>query len=182
LLFSSVISERGPRAHTTFRSRLSGKLPIISLSLYLSHSPFSCSKMRNVQLSFAPMEIAPLFFIATWWDQINGSTRWQSAVFFFLCAAYALVASIALVHSFSSSPSSTVILLLLHRTSNDYVIVAAFVLFSSAPLLILQVQLVRIEVRVPEYGWTTQKIFHLMNFVVNGGHVTILARFTLDMT
>ena len=23
--------------------------------------------------------------------------------------------------------------------------------------------------RVPEYGWTTQKVFHLMNFVVNGG-------------
>ncbi|KAL9329165.1 hypothetical protein ACSQ67_004168 [Phaseolus vulgaris] len=31
-----------------------------------------------------------------------------------------------------------------------------------------QVQLVRIQMRVPEYGWTTQKVFHLMNFVVNG--------------
>lgn len=31
-----------------------------------------------------------------------------------------------------------------------------------------QVQLVRIHLRVPEYGWTTQKVFHLMNFVVNG--------------
>ncbi|KAI7746457.1 hypothetical protein M8C21_022550, partial [Ambrosia artemisiifolia] len=30
------------------------------------------------------------------------------------------------------------------------------------------VQLVRIQLRVPEYGWTTQKVFHLMNFVVNG--------------
>ncbi|XP_051133935.1 tobamovirus multiplication protein 1 [Andrographis paniculata] len=29
-------------------------------------------------------------------------------------------------------------------------------------------QLVRIELRVPEYGWTTQKVFHLMNFIVNG--------------
>lgn len=29
-------------------------------------------------------------------------------------------------------------------------------------------QLVRIQLRVPEYGWTTQKVFHLMNFVVNG--------------
>jgi hypothetical protein len=27
---------------------------------------------------------------------------------------------------------------------------------------------VRIHLRVPEYGWTTQKVFHLMNFVVNG--------------
>ncbi|KAK1434414.1 hypothetical protein QVD17_00154 [Tagetes erecta] len=30
------------------------------------------------------------------------------------------------------------------------------------------VQLIRIEIRVPEYGWTTQKVFHLMNFIVNG--------------
>ena len=26
-------------------------------------------------------------------------------------------------------------------------------------------QLVRIQVRVPEYGWTTQKVFHLLNFL-----------------
>ncbi|KAL1338845.1 hypothetical protein HN51_033422 [Arachis hypogaea] len=30
------------------------------------------------------------------------------------------------------------------------------------------VQLVRIQWRVPEYGWTTQKVFHLLNFLVNG--------------
>ncbi|XP_068639708.1 tobamovirus multiplication protein 3-like [Aristolochia californica] len=30
------------------------------------------------------------------------------------------------------------------------------------------IQLVRIELRVPEYGWTTQKVFHFLNFVVNG--------------
>lgn len=29
------------------------------------------------------------------------------------------------------------------------------------------IQLVRIECRVPEYGWTTQKVFHFLNFVVN---------------
>lgn len=29
------------------------------------------------------------------------------------------------------------------------------------------VQLIRIQRRVPEYGWTTQKVFHLLNFVVN---------------
>lgn len=33
----------------------------------------------------------------------------------------------------------------------------------------VQIQLIRIELRVPEYGWTTQKVFHLMNFIVNGG-------------
>ncbi|GLT72084.1 hypothetical protein SLA2020_440460 [Shorea laevis] len=34
--------------------------------------------------------------------------------------------------------------------------------------LVALVQLLRIHLRVPEYGWTTQKVFHLMNFVVNG--------------
>lgn len=29
------------------------------------------------------------------------------------------------------------------------------------------IQLFRIECRVPEYGWTTQKVFHFLNFVVN---------------
>ncbi|XP_042062701.1 tobamovirus multiplication protein 3-like [Salvia splendens] len=29
------------------------------------------------------------------------------------------------------------------------------------------VQLVRIQLRVPEYGWTTQKVFHFLNFLVN---------------
>ncbi|XP_073121067.1 tobamovirus multiplication protein 1-like [Henckelia pumila] len=32
----------------------------------------------------------------------------------------------------------------------------------------VQIQLIRIERRVPEYGWTTQKVFHFMNFIVNG--------------
>ncbi|XP_024376630.1 tobamovirus multiplication protein 1 [Physcomitrium patens] len=34
--------------------------------------------------------------------------------------------------------------------------------------VIALVQLIRIEMRVPEYGWTTQKVFHLLNFIVNG--------------
>ncbi|KAK1324980.1 hypothetical protein QJS10_CPA01g00163 [Acorus calamus] len=29
------------------------------------------------------------------------------------------------------------------------------------------IQLIRIECRVPEYGWTTQKVFHFLNFIVN---------------
>eukprot|EP00246_Nothoceros_aenigmaticus_P007186 TRINITY_DN20854_c0_g1_i1.p1 TRINITY_DN20854_c0_g1~~TRINITY_DN20854_c0_g1_i1.p1 ORF type:complete len:289 (-),score=32.12 TRINITY_DN20854_c0_g1_i1:619-1485(-) len=33
--------------------------------------------------------------------------------------------------------------------------------------LVALIQLIRIELRVPEYGWTTQKVFHLLNFVVN---------------
>ncbi|CAK9139132.1 unnamed protein product [Ilex paraguariensis] len=30
------------------------------------------------------------------------------------------------------------------------------------------VQLIRIQLRVPEYGWTTQKVFHFLNFFING--------------
>ncbi|PIA57275.1 hypothetical protein AQUCO_00600186v1 [Aquilegia coerulea] len=65
-------------------------------------------------------------FSNDWWNEINESTHWQDGIFYFLCAAYALVSAIALV------------------------------------------QLIRIELRVPEFGWTTQKVFHLMNFIVNG--------------
>ncbi|AEE29177.1 hypothetical protein AtNW77_Chr1g0015981 [Arabidopsis thaliana] len=34
--------------------------------------------------------------------------------------------------------------------------------------VIAVIQLVRIQLRVPEYGWTTQKVFHFLNFMVNG--------------
>ncbi|CAN6452256.1 unnamed protein product [Victoria cruziana] len=67
-----------------------------------------------------------LIAAADWWTEINESTGWQDGIFYFLCAAYALVSSVALI------------------------------------------QLIRIELRVPEYGWTTQKVFHFMNFIVNG--------------
>ncbi|XP_054777367.1 tobamovirus multiplication protein 1 [Prosopis cineraria] len=80
--------------------------------------------MRKVLLSSPFMEIGVL--LSNWWDEINDSSLWQDAIYYFLCAAYALVSSVALI------------------------------------------QLIRIELRVPEYGWTTQKIFHLMNFIVNG--------------
>ncbi|XP_062189951.1 tobamovirus multiplication protein 1-like [Phragmites australis] len=41
---------------------------------------------------------------------------------------------------------------------------AAYALVSAVALI----QLIRIQRRVPEFGWTTQKVFHLMNFLVNG--------------
>ncbi|KAL3515535.1 hypothetical protein ACH5RR_022437 [Cinchona calisaya] len=45
-----------------------------------------------------------------------------------------------------------------------YTLSASYALVSFVAL----VQLIRIQLRVPEYGWTTQKVFHLMNFVVTG--------------
>ncbi|CAH8345529.1 unnamed protein product [Eruca vesicaria subsp. sativa] len=35
------------------------------------------------------------------------------------------------------------------------------------------VQLVRIQRRVPEHGWTTQKVFHLMNFIALGARAVL---------
>lgn len=37
------------------------------------------------------------------------------------------------------------------------------------------VQIVRIQLRVPEYGWTTQKVFHLLNFIVCGLRAGVFA-------
>ncbi|PPD83624.1 hypothetical protein GOBAR_DD19453 [Gossypium barbadense] len=45
-----------------------------------------------------------------------------------------------------------------------YLLSASYAVVSIVAL----VQLCRIQLRVPEYGWTTQKVFHLMNFIVNG--------------
>lgn len=38
---------------------------------------------------------------------------------------------------------------------------------------VAMIQLIRIEMRVPEYGWTTQKVFHLMNFIVNAARAVV---------
>ncbi|KAF3432459.1 hypothetical protein FNV43_RR27199 [Rhamnella rubrinervis] len=45
-----------------------------------------------------------------------------------------------------------------------YLLAALYGVVSAIALI----QLVRIQLRVPEYGWTTQKVFHFLNFVVNG--------------
>ncbi|KAJ6809717.1 tobamovirus multiplication protein 3-like [Iris pallida] len=50
-----------------------------------------------------------------------------------------------------------------------HVLAGLFGLVSAVALI----QLVRIECRVPEYGWTTQKVFHFLNFVVNAIRSTI---------
>ncbi|RRT83078.1 hypothetical protein B296_00015708, partial [Ensete ventricosum] len=77
-----------------------------------------------------------------WWDEIDGSEKWQRGIFCALCASYALVSVVALVR------------IAFCNLGYDF--------------LAHQIQLIRIQLRVPEYGWTTQKLFHLMNVVVNG--------------
>lgn len=70
--------------------------------------------------------IVKLEAASDWWDEVDESQQWQDGIYYALCAAYSLVAAVALI------------------------------------------QLIRIQLRVPEYGWTTQKIFHFMNVIVNG--------------
>ncbi|KAJ4951908.1 hypothetical protein NE237_028740 [Protea cynaroides] len=49
----------------------------------------------------------------------------------------------------------------------EYIFYALCAIYSVVSFVAF-VQLIRIHFRVPEYGWTTQKVFHLMNFIVNG--------------
>jgi hypothetical protein len=48
------------------------------------------------------------------------------------------------------------------QLSANYGLAAAYGLIASVAM----VQLTRIQIRVPEYGWTTQKVFHLLNCLV----------------
>ncbi|KAL8238230.1 hypothetical protein R6Q59_019311 [Mikania micrantha] len=53
------------------------------------------------------------------------------------------------------------------RTSQDWISHILAALYGIVTLVAL-VQLIRIQLRVPEYGWTTQKVFHFFNVLVNG--------------
>jgi hypothetical protein len=122
------------------------------------------------------------FSLRGWWEDVNESPQWQDAAFFSLTAAYALVSAVALVRphlpflffSFHSVPLPQMGWGPIACTA-ALAVLSNFQLPSSAPrpapspLLSLQIQLIRIQRRVPEFGWTTQKVFHLMNFLVNGG-------------
>ncbi|PKI72314.1 hypothetical protein CRG98_007294 [Punica granatum] len=52
------------------------------------------------RLNLNPAEVGVL--VSDWWDEVNESIQWQDGIFYSLCGAYALVASVALV-SFSPS-------------------------------------------------------------------------------
>lgn len=55
------------------------------------------------------------------------------------------------------------------RAYSEYGLAAGY----GAIALVAALQLVRIQMRVPEYGWTTQKVFHLLNFLVAGLRVVV---------
>lgn len=41
--------------------------------------------------------------------------------------------------------------------------------------LVALIQLMRISRRVPQYGWTTQKVFHLLNLIVCALRAVVMA-------
>ncbi|KAJ0866096.1 hypothetical protein HanRHA438_Chr12g0547881 [Helianthus annuus] len=51
--------------------------------------------------------------------------------------------------------------------SQDWIFCVLAALYGVVSVVAL-VQLIRIQLRAPEYGWTTQKVFHLLNVLVNG--------------
>ncbi|CAK9176697.1 unnamed protein product [Ilex paraguariensis] len=53
------------------------------------------SEMTRMPLSFPSIDIGGLS--SNWWDEINESVKWQDGIFYALCAAFALVSSVALV-------------------------------------------------------------------------------------
>ncbi|KAI3466579.1 hypothetical protein Pfo_023242 [Paulownia fortunei] len=99
--------------------------------------------MTRMPLSFPAIDVGVGGLASSWWNEINESVKWQDGIFFTLCAVYALVSSVALVSRL-------------------------YYYYSACACEYIHIQLIRIELRVPEYGWTTQKVFHLMNFIVNG--------------
>ncbi|KAJ4870517.1 Tobamovirus multiplication protein 3 [Raphanus sativus] len=84
-----------------------------------------------------------------------------------------------LMHSLSSPSSSSSSSLNLKEATNwwwdvnespvwqDRIFHILAVLYAIVSVIAV-IQLVRIQLRVPEYGWTTQKVFHFLNFLVNG--------------
>lgn len=107
--------------------------------------------------SFLPETAIALIRSSSWWHDVDNSATWQDRIYYSLSVLYGLVAAVALVSlkilmkefSQSSIPCSEKEVLI--------------------ELLWFQIQLIRIERRVPEFGWTTQKVFFLLNFLVSAG-------------
>ncbi|KAG6468285.1 hypothetical protein ZIOFF_072909 [Zingiber officinale] len=113
--------------------------------------------------------------VMTWWEDVDGSVKGQRDVFYALCASYALVSLVALCPLVSACGSSkteemelTVNRDLSVGIAGHAVLPQFFSDISFYDFVSPQIQLIRIQLRVPGTGWTTQKVFHLMNFVVSG--------------
>ena len=78
----------------------------------------------------------------------------ESELLAYILAVLYLALGLTALVSFSSSLSLSLSLSLRHPPPDA---------FTSVSTNRAQVQLIRIQLRLPEYGWTTQKVFHLLN-------------------
>ncbi|KAG6534313.1 hypothetical protein ZIOFF_008199 [Zingiber officinale] len=108
----------------------------------LLDSPGEAEAATSVASSVLEVAAIALNRASSWWNGAETPVLLQDWIFRTLAVLYGIVAAVALV-IFQPSCIS------LSRSSAG-------------------IQLIRIECRVPDFGWTTQKVFHFLNFLVNG--------------
>ncbi|KAG6486999.1 hypothetical protein ZIOFF_055580 [Zingiber officinale] len=96
-----------------------------------------------------------------WSDEVNGSALWQDRIFHTLALLYGLLSAIALVIPLPPFCFNFI--------SRSCALGFRFLILNSG------IQLIRIECRVPEFGWTAQKVFYFLNFLVDGVRSLVFA-------
>ena len=96
--------------------------------------------------------------LPAWWEDIDDDPRWQDSVFIALAVAYGTLAVVALVQV-----KLFLLLGLVPRLPAPVIArLISFHLLRESVCL----QLFRIQARTVAFGWTTQKVFHLLNALV----------------
>lgn len=153
VLISSFINWKSPKIFLLFLFVFPTADKYRDCVFFFFWDAFMASMMKTERFQFQTVgyfgglpEICNIFL--NWIDDIKDQENLQDASFYTLCAMFSLVSFLALVHCpffFQDLPLG-------------YTLIKRLSCF--------QVQLIRIQSRIPEYGWTTQKVFHLMNFLV----------------
>ena len=93
----------------------------------------------------------PLKALPDWWERVDEGTKLQLLTEQTVRVCFAV--------------KLTVVLLVADPAWQKYSFTALAVGYGLLALVAL-VQLIRIQMRVPQFGWTTQKVFHLLNAFV----------------
>lgn len=107
----------------------------------------------------------PPFFHEHRWKQIDRNESWQTGAYDTLAVSYLVIALVALVSIDGVHFQGT---RMGQGPPTPHPMHMPAFTVHLPPLHPSKVQIVRIQLRVPEYGWTTQKVFHLLNFLVCG--------------
>ncbi|KAK7292401.1 hypothetical protein RIF29_08180 [Crotalaria pallida] len=68
---------------------------------------------------------------------------------------------------------------LLHHQQQQHAIFYSLSAFYALISSVALIQLLRIQLRLPQYSWTTQKVFHLMNFFLNAVRAVVFGLHSL---